>query len=140
MPGINTFLEAAKASRYYTAFLLELYTGLRRGELLGLRWKDIDFKKGKIKVVQQLVCVAGKHSLRELKTDKSQNRVISIPDEMVQELKDHKKRQTEERKTLGLSEIYDGLVFASELGTFVQNPGTLTGPLKEYLKGQNLKR
>lgn len=117
---INTFLEAARSSRYYTAFLLDLYTGLRRGELLGLRWKDIDLKNSKIKVVQQLVYEGGKHVIRELKTERSQNRVISIPGEMVQELKDHKKRQAEERKLLGLSELYDGLIFTSETGTFVQ--------------------
>ncbi len=117
---ISTFLDAAKTSRYYSAFLLDLYTGLRRGELLGIRWKDCDLKNGKITVVQQLVYEGGKHVIRELKTERSQNRVISIPEEMVQELKDYKKRQAEERKSLGLSEIYDGLVFTSETGTFVQ--------------------
>ncbi len=117
---INKFLSAAQSSRYYTAFMVELYTGLRRGELLGLRWKDIDFKNSKIKVIQQLVKEGSKHVIRELKTEKSQNRVISIPDEVVQELKDHKKRQAEERKLLGLSELYDGLIFTAETGTFVQ--------------------
>ncbi len=136
---INTFLEAAKVSRYYTAFMLELYTGLRRGELLGLRWKDCDLKKGKIKVVQQLVCVAGKHSIRELKTESSQGRVISIPDEMIAELKEHKSRQEAEFKTLGMNDIQiaehfkKGLVFTSELGTYVQTRNldrTLKGILK----------
>lgn len=42
---INTFLETARASRYYSAFMLELYTGLRRGELLGLRWKGHRLQK-----------------------------------------------------------------------------------------------
>lgn len=117
---IASFLNAAKGTRYFPAFKLELYTGLRRGELLGLRWKDIDFKNDRIKVVQQLVYEGGKHVIRELKTECSQNRIIVLPKEMMQELKDHKKRQAEERKALGLSELYDGLVFTSETGNFVQ--------------------
>jgi len=117
---INKFLECAKTSRYHMAFVLELYTGLRRGELLGLRWKDIDLKNGKIKVIQQLVKEGNKHVIRELKTDSSQNRVISIPDEVIAELKEYKEKQRIERKSLGLSEVYNGLVFTSETGTFVQ--------------------
>ncbi|MFP3339453.1 tyrosine-type recombinase/integrase, partial [Micrococcus sp. SIMBA_131] len=39
---IEAFLEAAKDYRYYEAFLLALTTGMRQGEILGLRWKDID--------------------------------------------------------------------------------------------------
>jgi integrase len=136
---IKKFLEFAKVSRYYTAFLFELYTGLRRGELLGIRWKDIDFKNCKIKVVQQLVKEGNNHVIRELKTNKSQNRVISIPSEIVQELKNHKKIQAEERKQLGLSEIYDGLVFTCELGTYVQTR-SFDRALKGILKRANLEK
>ena len=140
---ISKFLEAAKVSRYYTAFFLELYTGLRRGELLGLRWKDIDLKKGKIKVVQQLVCTKGKHSIRELKTDSSMNRVISIPNEVITELKKHKAKQEIELKALGKNDIEiaehfkKGLVFISETGTFVQTRN-FDRTLKGILKRANL--
>ena len=50
-----SFLEAAKESKHYAAFVLELATGLRRGELLALRWGNIDFKKGTLTVKEQLV-------------------------------------------------------------------------------------
>ena len=39
---INTFLEHCKGERHYLTFLLAIYTGLRRGEILGLKWSDID--------------------------------------------------------------------------------------------------
>lgn len=77
--------------RYYAAYLLELYTGLRRGELLGIRWKDIDTRTGTIKVVQQVVKVGTNHIIRELKTDSSQNRVIIVPNAVIMALELHKK-------------------------------------------------
>lgn len=84
---IKRFLETARNNKYYNAYypayLLELYSGLRRGELLGLRWKDIDFKEGKIKVFQQLVYVGSKHVIRDLKTESSK-RVIVIPEEVLE--------------------------------------------------------
>src|SRR5690606_30007453 len=51
----NQFLKVAKeTTRYYIAFLLALSTGMRQGEILGLRWQDVDFEKGIIKVIQTL--------------------------------------------------------------------------------------
>lgn len=41
-----TFLKLAKTDRLYVAFLLALTTGVRQGEILGLRWKDVDLEKG----------------------------------------------------------------------------------------------
>lgn len=41
---VRKFLEAAKEDRYYIAFLLAITTGMRQGEIFGLRWKDIDIK------------------------------------------------------------------------------------------------
>jgi integrase len=127
---VTKFMEVASTDafykRYFAAYLLELYTGLRRGELLGLRWKDIDTKNGKIIVVQQLVKVGTKHIIRELKTESSQNRVIAVPGEVLQALKEHKNIKKEEYKVLGYDEnrikkeMIDGLVFTNESGKLLQ--------------------
>lgn len=50
----NHFLSVAEKDKYYIAFVLAIYTGMRRGEILGLRWKDIDFDQAKISVQQTL--------------------------------------------------------------------------------------
>lgn len=101
---IKRFLETAQKNKfykvYYPAYFLELYTGVRRGELLGLRWKDIDFKESRIKIIQQLVKVGSKHFLRDLKTDSSK-RVIAIPEEVKEVLKEHKESEKNKLKLLG---------------------------------------
>ena len=141
---ISKFLEAAKVSRYYTAFFLELYTGLRRGELLGLRWKDVDMKKGRIKVVQQLVKEGNNHVIRELKTESSQNRIISIPDEVISVLKEQKAKQEIELKVMGKNDIQiaeynkTGLIFITEDGKYVQ-PRCFDRYFKAILKAAGLQ-
>ena len=51
---IDLLLEAARGGRYYWLFYLATYTGMRRSELLGLRWKDIDLHLGSLSVLQTL--------------------------------------------------------------------------------------
>ncbi|MBS2770421.1 tyrosine-type recombinase/integrase [Anoxybacillus rupiensis] len=50
----TSFLKVAKSSPYYTAFFLAVMTGMRQGEILGLRWKDIDFENERLYVKQTL--------------------------------------------------------------------------------------
>lgn len=126
---IKKFLETARSNKYYNAYyatyLLELYTGLRRGELLGIRWKDIDFKENKIKVIQQLVRVGNMHIIRDLKTESSK-RIIAIPDEVIEVLKEHKKNENDKLKLLGMNDIdikqylKDGLVFTNAEGNLIR--------------------
>jgi len=71
------FLESAKEDRYYIAFLLAATTGLRRGELLGLRWCDIDHEARELHVVQALVEVAHEPRIMPPKTDRSR-RMIAL--------------------------------------------------------------
>ncbi|MEN6314409.1 MAG: site-specific integrase [Clostridiaceae bacterium] len=144
---VKKFLETASTNkyykRYYAAYLLELYTGLRRGELLGLRWKDIDFKNYTVKVVQQLVKVGSSHILRELKTESSQNRVIAITDDVIQALKEHKKNKAEEYEFIGYKDteikkmMSEGLIFTNELGNLLQ-PRNFLRNFKGTLKASGI--
>ena len=71
------------------AIRLDLFCGLRRGELLGLRWKDVDFKKGVININQQIVT---SKRIKGLKTASSK-RAITLYGNIIDLLKEHKKKQ-----------------------------------------------
>ena len=74
----------------YELFLLELTTGMRRGELLALRWDDLDFATGKLRIDKQVYPVGGKLIISEPKT-KAANRTIILPPAMVELLAEYKK-------------------------------------------------
>lgn len=71
---VARLLDAAKDLRYYVAVLLMATTGLRRGEVAGLRWSDIDLTKGELRVRNTLSRVDGELVLTEPKTDRSRRR------------------------------------------------------------------
>ena len=74
----------------YELFLLELTTGMRRGELLALRWSDLDFATGKLRIDKQVYPVGGRLVISEPKT-KAANRTIILPPAMVEVLTEYKK-------------------------------------------------
>lgn len=87
---IQRFLIQAKAEGMYELFLLELTTGMRRGELLALRWDDLHFHTGKLHIDKQVYPVGGKLIISEPKT-KAANRTIILPPAMVELLAEYKK-------------------------------------------------
>ena len=96
-------------------FMLMLMTGVRRGEALGLRWEDVDLKKGVISIRQQMQRIDGELKATEVKTEKSR-RSINLPKSMVEELKAHKSAQAKSRlETAVWHET--GFVFTSTVGT-----------------------
>jgi integrase len=112
------FLATAKESKHFAAFFLALNTGMRRGEILGLRWQDLDLEAGQLAVNQGLVRVSGKGLvLQEPKTALSK-RVINLAPAVVQVLKNRKKQQAEYRLMAGGAYDEKGLdlVFCNELG------------------------
>ncbi|KYH31125.1 site-specific integrase [Neomoorella mulderi] len=113
----NRLLEALESHRLYAAFLLDMATGLRRGELLGLKWEDIDLKQGLIHVKRTLVRVKAENGpvktalvFQEPKTAHGR-RTIPIPESILPELKAHKKRQAQEKLIMGQNYQDNGLVF-----------------------------
>ena len=89
------FLDAIEAHRMGPAFFLSAHTGMRRGEVLGVRWRDIDLDEGRVSVRQALVSVAYEVSISDVKTGASR-RTIDIDDGVVQVLRDWRKARTEE--------------------------------------------
>jgi len=111
----RSFMEALKDLPMGCLFMLMLMTGVRRGEALGLRWEDVDFKTGVISICQQLQRTDGQLKATEVKTEKSR-RSINLPMSMVEELKAHKGSQARARLE---SEVWQdtGYVFTTGVGT-----------------------
>lgn len=131
-------LSAARPTRHFPIYFLALNTGLRRGELLGLRWKDVDIHEGTVTVNQGLVRTKDGLIFQEPKT-KLSNRTIGISKEVVNELKFHRRRQMAEIENAGEAYEGNGLVFCNELGRPVC-PRGLTRHYERLLKRAGLKK
>lgn len=108
------FLDTARAHRLYAFFYLAMSTGMRRGELLGLRWQDI---KGEVIQVQQnLISIAGKIAISTPKS-KSGFRAVSISSDVIEVISLHKQQHEAEKKFLGLAWVENDLVFTTGIGT-----------------------
>lgn len=137
---VQQILKAAKQrSDWLHDFLLTaVSTGMRRNELLGLRWKNVDLERNNLSVVEIIQRQEGKLVFKEPKTPSSK-RSISISDNLVKTFKRIKKRQAEKRLAVqGYSNKYN-LVFPSSSGEIL-NPNTATRKAKRaFREAQALK-
>src|SRR5205823_9706634 len=104
-------------------WLLALTTGLRRGELLGLRWKDVDLERGVLHIRQTVIALRGHAAFSQPKTPRSR-RSASLLDPITLALREHKRRQNAQRLALGATWQDHDLVFCTGLGTPI-NPDNL---------------
>ena len=117
LDDVHTLLDAAHDTPYYILFYTALYTGLRRSELLGLRWKDVNLDLATLSVVQTLHYVPAKgYVFREPKTKRSR-RLVDLPPSLALLLREHRANQELERKLLGRSLMPDDLAFSYPDGT-----------------------
>ncbi|MDX3576470.1 site-specific integrase [Streptomyces sp. FL07-04A] len=121
-----TFLRSARAHRLYAAGVLVLVLGLRRGEILGLRWQDVDFEAGQFTPVKQVQRVKGVGLvLKDLKTESSQA-VLPLPEFCARALEERRELQELERKIAGehwAQEEGHDLIFSSEHGGMIDPMG-----------------
>ena len=109
---LNDFLgrSAASDDRYYAVWVLLATTGMRRGEALGLRWSDIDVAAGRASIRQTVVAVNHGVSFGTPKTAQG-TRTVDLDPTTVVALRDHRKRQLEERILIGSGWRDHGLAF-----------------------------
>ena len=116
---LQAFLAEARATGVYEMYYIDLATGLRRGELLGLKWQDIDWKKGIIKVRRQIARVDGQIVEAPLKT-KNSYRTVTISPQAIEVLKQQK------------AKTHDQYVFPSPNGGPI-SPDSVNNMLKRVL-------
>ncbi len=117
------FIQAACGDKLEALYVLAVHTGMRQGELLGLKWQDVDLENGKLSVRHTVTKSGGRLLLGEPKTKKSR-RTIILGAGAVSALREHLAGQVKEIERLGDLYRDEGLVFASEVGT-IMNPANL---------------
>lgn len=123
--------------QFRTAILLELATGLRRGELMGLEWQDVDFEANTVEVKRASQYLPG-HGVftKEPKTETSK-RVIAVPASVMAVLKQYKAAQAEHRLQVG--DLWQGSnrLFTTWDGR-PMHPDTITKWFREFIRKHNL--
>jgi integrase len=114
----KALLEAARGEPFEALYVLAVTTGMRQGELLGLKWEDVDLENGLVWVRRTLTRSEAHLVLGEPKTRKSR-RTVRLTDAAVKALRVHLRRQLDEVERLG--DLYEdrGLVFATQSGTLL---------------------
>ena len=116
---LRTFLAHVREDRLYAAWLLSATTGMRRGEILGLRWVDVSFEGARLAVRQTYVSIDGRPQFSEPKTRRSR-RTIDLDSRTLATLKDWQEHQAEERATWADAWHENGLVFTREDGAPIE--------------------
>jgi integrase len=112
----GTFLDGISEHRLGALFEVAILSGMRRGELCGLRWQDVDLVARRLVVRVQLVQVGKDVIEGTIKTEAGQNRVVALSDRAVAALMAWQFKQAEEREQWGDAYVETGRVFTYEDG------------------------
>ena len=135
---VQTFLRVARSTPYYQIFYLVLFTGMRRSELLALRWCDVDLVMSEISVSRSLHhLLDGSMVIRQPKTARGR-RQIALPPSVSLLLREYKEKQALEHVLLGTTLREDDMVFSHPDGKPLL-PDTISHAWVRIVKRSGLK-
>lgn len=129
-------INCARNSDIYIPVIIAIFTGARRGEVLGLSWDNVNLGKGYIKIIDNLCATRNGLILKETKTETS-IRTIGIPENLVKILKKHKIKQMENKMRLGSAYKENNMVCCYEDG-HLYNPKRFSAKFNEMLTRNQL--
>ena len=133
---VRTLLSIAEGSRFELLFWFAVTTGLREGELIGLKWSDLDWTGRRIGIQRQVQRLRGGLVLTEPKTAAGR-RVIALGVHTIEKLRHHQSNQAEERLVAGDAWRENDMIFPSTIGTLM-DPSNLYHNFKRMLKRAGL--
>ena len=132
------FLNVIEDDIYYLVYALTIYTGMRKGEILGLPHKNVDAENNQIHVRQQLISVDGKVSLdTENLKNESSVRTVEVPAPLMNELREFIKDRRKKMLEVGIPNEH-GLVFTTSSGRWV-HPTAINGMFRKLVKKHDMK-
>ena len=130
---LRLFFAAVDDDRYFATYVLLATTGMRRGEVLGLRWSDLDLDRGELAVVHTITTVDYRPIISSPKTNRSR-RSVYLDEQTTRVLREHRRRQNEERLAVGPAwDDSIDLVFRDELGSLI-NPDWFTREFRRQVR------
>jgi integrase len=136
----KVLLKTVRGDRLEALYVLAIAAGLRQGELLGLRWEDLDLERGTLQVRRTLTGAKnGNPTFGNPKTAKGK-RSAKLTEKALDALKRHRDIQLEEmRRLAGLWQEH-GLVFTTQMGTPINRHNLVTRSFKPFLDGAGLPK
>jgi len=136
--SVNKLLDAVRGTPYYDLYYTTIYTGLRRSELLALRWNHIDVELATLSVVETIHQLRnGEYVVRQPKSKRGR-RLISLSPSLAILLRKHKAKQELDRMLLGKPLLPNDLVFSNPDGTPLR-PNSITRHFKNLTDSIGLK-
>lgn len=117
--------------RFRTAITVLIYTGMRRGELLGLKWSDIDFENGIININKTISYAPDLGVHVNLTKNSSSERYIKVSPQVIAALKELRLDQAQKRLMLGSAWLDTGFIFTGDTGA-VMHPDTISNEFKKF--------
>lgn len=131
---VGRLINLCRDTRLFVPTLLAVTTGLRRGELLSLKWSDVDLGAGVVTVQRSLEQTREGLAFKAPKTNKSR-RVVTLPAFTVDALTEHRRAQREQRVAITGTYELDGLVCAMPDGG-LWNPNSFSSAFKDFARRQ----
>ena len=141
---VNALLEAVKGKQIEFAVVVGVFYGLRRSEIVGLKWNAIDFAQNTISIQHTVIqtVVDGEYMLiqKDRAKNKSSIRTLPLVGEFRELLLNLQEKQTEYKRLCGncYNYDYDGYIFVDEMGNLIK-PNFITQNFKIILRNNNLR-